>query len=96
MEPNNIEMFNSFNDNPFQQFYNNTEQKEFKNIQAKEINKILGRKKKNSGEKGKHDKYSENNMSIKIKVKVKNEILEFINKEIRKLKLPYIIIKEKI
>ena len=74
---------------------NDTSQTEFTNTPIKTIKNFLGRKKKNSGEKGKHDKYSENNMSRKIKVIIKNEVLELINKEIRKLNLTNIMIKEK-
>jgi len=46
--------------------------------------KLLGRKKKNSGEIGKHDKYAENNMTRKMKVIIKNDLLDFINSKIKK------------
>ena len=54
---------------------------------------LLGRKKKNSGEIGKHNKYAENNMTRKMKVIIKNDLLDFINSKIKKeLKLTNIII----
>lgn len=57
---------------------------------------LLGRKKKNSGEIGKHNKYSENNMIRKLKVIIKNAILNFINSKIQnELQLTNIIIKDK-
>ena len=59
--------------------------------------KLLGRKKKNSGEIGKHDKYAENNMIRKMKVIIKNDLLDFINSKIKKeLNLSNIIINGKI
>ena len=59
--------------------------------------KLLGRKKKNSGEIGKHDKYAENNMTRKMKVIIKNDLLDFINSKIKKeLNLSNIIINGKI
>ena len=55
--------------------------------------KLLGRKKKNSGEIGKHNKYAENNMTRKMKVIIKNDLLDFINSKIKKeLNLTNIII----
>ena len=54
---------------------------------------LLGRKKKNSGEIGKHNKYAENNMTRKMKVIIKNDLLDFINSKIKKeLNLTNIII----
>ena len=50
-------------------------------------NKMLGRKKKNSGLIGKHDKYAENNMTVKFKVYFINTLLEQINSEIKKINL---------
>ena len=59
--------------------------------------KLLGRKKKNSGEIGKHDKYAENNMTRKMKVIIKNDLLDFINSKIKnELNLSNIIINGKI
>jgi len=74
------------------------------NINSPEINqiirpktKLLGRKKKNSGEIGKHNKYAENNMTRKMKVIIKNDLLDFINSKIKKeLNLSNIIINGKI
>ena len=58
---------------------------------------LLGRKKKNSGEIGKHDKYAENNMTRKMKVIIKNDLLDFINSKIKnELNLSNIIINGKI
>ena len=50
-------------------------------------NNMLGRKKKNSGLIGKHDKYAENNMTVKFKVYFINTLLEQINSEIKKINL---------
>ena len=44
---------------------------------------LLGRKTKDSGETGEHTKYSEDNMARKIKVLLKNDLLEFINDKIK-------------
>jgi len=74
------------------------------NINSPEINqiirpktKLLGRKKKNSGEIRKHNKYAENNMTRKMKVIIKNDLLDFINSKIKKeLNLSNIIINGKI
>ena len=51
----------------------------------------LGRKKKNSGLTGKHNKYSWNNMTVKFKVYFLKILLEKINKEIIKMNLTIII-----
>ena len=48
---------------------------------------MLGRKKKNSGLIGKHDKYAENNMTVKFKVYFINTLLDQINSEIKKINL---------
>ena len=80
IEDNNLDIYEIPHFNPIQQ---NTKT-------------LLGRKKKNSGEMGKHNKYSENNMIRKIKVIIKNAILNFINSKIQnELKLSNIIIKNK-
>lgn len=49
----------------------------------KKINNLLGRKKKNSGEIGLHDKYSENNRVRKFKVIIKDALLDLINSKIK-------------
>ena len=46
-------------------------------------NKLLGRKKKNSGEKGVHNKYSEDNIIRKIKQNITNALRIFINLKIK-------------
>ena len=67
----------------------------FNPIQQNKKN-LLGRKKKNSGEMGKHNKYSENNMIRKLKVIIKNALLNFINSKIKdEIKLSNIIINGK-
>lgn len=55
--------------------------------QNSNYNNLLGRKKKNSGLIGKHDKYAENNMTVKFKVYFINTLLEQINSEIKKINL---------
>jgi hypothetical protein len=45
--------------------------------------KLLGRKKKNSGEKGVHNKFSEDNIIRKIKPIINNSLREFINIKIK-------------
>ena len=47
------------------------------------IKKLLGRKRKNSGEKGVHNKYSEDNLLRKIKPKLKSELRKLINFKIK-------------
>ena len=80
LENNNLDIYEIPHFNPIQQ---NTKT-------------LLGRKKKNSGEMGKHNKYSENNMIRKLKVIIKNAILNFINSKIQnELKLSNIIINDK-
>ena len=80
LENNNLDIYEIPHFNPIQQ---NTKT-------------LLGRKKKNSGEMGKHNKYSENNMIRKLKVVIKNAILNFINSKIQnELKLSNIIINDK-
>lgn len=57
---------------------------------------LLGRKKKNSGEIGKHGKKAEDNMIRKVKVLLKDNILKFINNKIKdNIKLSEIIINDK-
>ena len=46
-------------------------------------NKLLGRKKKDSGEKGAHNKYSEDNIIRKIKQNITNALRIFINLKIK-------------
>ena len=58
--------------------------------------KILGRKTKISGETGEHNKYSENNMTRKIKVLLKDSIKDHINSKIKFLNLKSINIENKI
>jgi hypothetical protein len=58
---------------------------------------LLGRKTKDSGETGEHTKYSEDNMARKIKVLLKNDLLEFTNDKIKiELNLSEIKINDKI
>ena len=58
---------------------------------------LLGRKTKNSGEIGKHTKYSEDNMIRKVKVLLKDDLLEFINNKIKTdLNLTEITIDDKL
>ena len=49
----------------------------------KKTNNFLGRKKKNSGEIGLHNKYSENNRVRKFKVIMKDALLDLINSKIK-------------
>jgi hypothetical protein len=49
----------------------------------KNTNNFLGRKKKNSGEIGLHNKYSENNRVRKFKVIMKDALLDLINSKIK-------------
>ena len=49
--------------------------------------KLLGRKTKNSGEIGEHTKFSENNMTRKIKVLLKDSLKDHINSELKTLNL---------
>ena len=82
---------NIFNENNYSNIYeipnyNPIEQNNIKlqnpsNKLEKNI-KLLGRKTKNS-EPGEHTKYSEDNMTRKIKVLLKNDLLEFINDKIK-------------
>lgn len=67
-----------------------------KNPQApKKTNNFLGRKKKNSGEIGSHDKYSENNRVRKFKVIMKDALLDLINSKIKENINLTIIIEQK-
>lgn len=52
-------------------------------LTPKKTNNLLGRKKKNSGEIGLHDKYSENNRVRKFKVIIKDALLDLINSKIK-------------
>ena len=58
--------------------------------------KLLGRKAKNSGEIGEHTKFSENNMTRKIKVLIKDCLKDHINSKLVKLNLKNINIQNKI
>ena len=53
--------------------------------------KLLGRKKKDDIRDREHDKYKGDNMSRKIKVKVKDTLLEFINSKIKESDFSFII-----
>lgn len=57
--------------------------------------KLLGRKTKNSGEIGEHTKFSENNMTRKIKVLLKDSLKDHINSELKTLNLKNINIGDK-
>ena len=58
----------------------------------KTTNNFLGRKKKNSGEIGLHNKYSENNRVRKFKVIMKDALLDLINSKIKEnIKLTVLI-----
>jgi hypothetical protein len=61
----------------------NIRQKEVSESQQKREKKLLGRKKKNDESKRKHDKYKKDNMSIKIKKIVQDELLTLINSKIK-------------
>lgn len=79
---------------------NNNNIQQNNNIPSKNINntnrQLLGRKKKNSGEIGKHGKNAEDNKIRKVKVLLRDNILVFINKKIKNdLKLSEIIINDK-
>lgn len=56
---------------------------EFETKPKKEEKTLLGRKKGNDKSEREHDKYKEDNMSRKIKILFKNDILNFINKKIK-------------
>ena len=57
--------------------------------------KLLGRKTKISGEVGEHNKYSENNMTRKLKVELKDSIKSHINSKIKTMNIDNIIIENK-
>lgn len=59
------------------------------------IKKKLGRKKKNSGEKGKHTKYCEDNLVRKAKYLFIRDFIDFINLKIKSISNLYIFIKNK-
>ena len=79
--------------NPIEQNINKIKVKE-EQIKKKE-QKLLGRKTKDSGEIGAHGKYSEDNMTRKIKVILKKEILGLSNSKIKELNLSKLIINNK-
>jgi hypothetical protein len=56
---------------------------EFETKPKKEEKTLLGRKKGNDKSEREHDKYKEDNMSRKIKILFKNDLLEFINNKIK-------------
>ena len=90
-QPNRSDLDDLSNDNNIQQ-NNNILPENNSNINKQ----LLGRKKKNSGEIGKHGKNAEDNMIRKVKVLLKDNILKFINKKIKDdLKLSEIIINDK-
>lgn len=66
--------------------YNNNRKTNHCNLNSKP-KEMLGRKKKNSGLIGKHNKYAENNMTVKFKVYFINTLLDQINSEIKKINL---------
>ena len=72
--------FSSDNNNLF--LYSSPQDNKNPPAPKKESN-FLGRKKKNSGEIGLHDKYSENNRVRKFKVIMKDALLDLINSKIK-------------
>ena len=58
-------------------------------------NKNLGRKKKNSGKKGKHTKYDEDNLLRKVKYLFIRAIIDFINLKLKSISNLYVIINNK-
>ena len=91
--PNNN---NIIQNNIIQQNINNNIQPKITNKETIATTKLLGRKKKDSGEIGKHDKTKEDNMIRKAKVLLKDNLLGFINKKIKEnLKISEIIINNK-
>ena len=83
---------NIFNENNYSNIYEIPNYKPIEKNKQKSQNpsnklekniKLLGRKTKNSGETGEHTKYSEDNMTKKTKVLLKNDLLEFINDKIK-------------
>jgi hypothetical protein len=81
--------FSSDNNNLF--LYSSPQDNKNPPAPKKESN-FLGRKKKNSGEIGLHDKYSENNRVRKFKVIMKDALLDLINAKIKEnIKLTVLI-----
>jgi hypothetical protein len=81
--------FSSDNNNLF--LYSSPQNNKNPPAPKKESN-FLGRKKKNSGEIGLHDKYSENNRVRKFKVIMKDALLDLINSKIKEnIKLTVLI-----
>ena len=81
--------FSSDNNNLF--LYSSPQDNKNPPAPKKESN-FLGRKKKNSGEIGLHDKYSENNRVRKFKVIMKDALLDLINSKIKEnIKLTVLI-----
>ena len=98
-EPNKSNINELANDYLIDQ-YNPFNQKTLNMPEIKQIiinnKKLLGRKTKNTDETGDHDKYAEDNMTKKIKVIIKKDLLNFINKKIKEsLNLSNIIINDK-
>ena len=84
-------LFNNNNNNTLADLdninlYNLPDNNSISSQEIEQINnhKLLGRKTKNSGETGKHNKYSEDNMIRKIKVLFRDDLLDFINNKIKK------------
>ena len=78
----NIGLIKNYNDNHSQSTDCHENEKSKINIFSKTC---LGRKRKNDTTIGKHDKYSEDNLRIKIKNIVINYALEFINEKIKNI-----------
>ena len=82
LNQNNIGLIKNYNDNHTQSTDWFENEKSKKNL----FSKIrLGRKRKNDNTIGKHDKYSEDNLRIKIKNLVINYALDFINEKIKNI-----------
>ena len=62
---------------------------------TKKIKKKLGRKKKNSGEKGEHTKYYEDNLERKVKYLFIRAIIDFINMKLKSISNLYVFINNK-
>ena len=82
LNQNNIGLIKIYNDNHTQSTDCFENEKSKINIFSK---KRLGRKRKNDTTIGKHDKYSEDNLRIKIKNFVINYALQFINEKIKNI-----------
>ena len=82
----NINFISNFVPLPFfisPQLNNNTSQFIVNSTITQKTKKLFGRKRKNSGEIGAHDKYAENNQVRKFKIIIKNALLELINSKIK-------------